>query len=107
MEQRRSALATAGACIAIAIAGVWFPLFMFWWYDESDHRSFTACFGLPIILMYAILATSRLKDAYWNRPDLRPQFRRTIVLGLAFLCWLPYVLLAVQLGLGFIYSARQ
>ena len=57
-------------------------------------------FSLPIILIFAVLATISLARAFWGGPQSRRWGRIALVLVLAALCWSPIALMGFGIVRG-------
>jgi hypothetical protein len=95
------ALFRSAAAIAIGVAGFWYPFWcdrQFAAFERSNHvdldtrMGFLYLFSLPIILVFAILATFSLARAFWGPPPSRGRGHIVLALVLAGLCWSPLAL---------------
>jgi hypothetical protein len=81
--------------VSVGVVGYWFPL---WWdrkYAEPDSRiGMLFLWSLPIILIYAVLATGSLVRAYHYAPSSRRLPRVVLLVALVGLCWSPVAIAA-------------
>ncbi len=94
------------AAIAIGVAGFWYPLWrdsQFAAFERQNHvdldtrMGFLYMFSLPVILIFAILATISLGRSYWSASGWT---RVALLLVLAVLCWSPLIFI----GIGMIWN---
>ena len=96
----------------MGVAGFWYPFWrdsQFAAFERQNHvdldsrMGFLYMFSLPIILVFAILATFSLARAFWGGSETRRWGRIALALALAGLCWSPVAFV----GIGIIRSAMQ
>jgi hypothetical protein len=88
----------SAAAVAIGVAGFWYPQWCDSQYaaferhnhvDLDSRMGFLYMFSLPIILVFAMLATFSLARAFWGGSPSRRWGRIALGLVLAGLCWSP------------------
>ena len=111
-NQLVDALVRSVAAVAIGVAGFWYPLWCdrhFAAFERHNHVDLDTrmgglyLFSLPIILVFAILATISLARAYRSVARSGRWGRLTLVLVLATLCWSP----VAYVGFGIVQSTRE
>lgn len=98
----KDALIRSAASVIVGALGYWIPLFSVLYYerlargaDLDDRIGFYFLWTLPIIIVYAILATIGLCRAYWSSTSAGRWVSLVLVLVLASLCWSPLICLGV------------
>jgi len=111
-NQLFDALLRSAAAVAIGVAGFWYPLWrdsQFAAFEKREHvdldtrMGFLYLFSLPIILIFATLASISLARAFRSVPRSGRWGRLTLVLVLAALCWSP----VAYVGFRIVQSIRQ
>jgi hypothetical protein len=82
--------------VVVGVIFFWIPLWIHSYFtrlahgaDIEDPVGVFLLFGLPIIIVFAILATISLKRAYLSAPSSSRVGRLVLVFGLAIFCWSP------------------
>lgn len=111
-KQLLDALLRSVAAVAIGVAGFWYPFWrdsQFAAFEKREHvdldtrMGFLYLFSLPIIVIFATLATISLARAYRSMPRSGRWGRLTLVMVLAALCWSP----VAYVGFGIVESSWQ
>jgi len=89
-------LVRSGISVVAGVVFFWIPLWFHSYFtqlapgaDVEDPVGAILFFGVPIITVFAILATISLKRAYLSVPGSNRVGRLVLVFGLAAVCWSP------------------
>jgi hypothetical protein len=101
-DQVRDALLRSAASVAVGGAGFWLPNWMDRYYgpESFDRIGFLYIWSLPIIVIYAVLATVSLVRAYRATVGFGRWGRLAVILGLAMLCWSPVACMGFRMIWG-------
>jgi hypothetical protein len=90
------------ACVAVAVAGFWYPL---WcehkWPGPDSRMGIVPCFAWPVIAFLAVRASRSIYRAFGKQGWKSIGVPVTLAIALALFCWLPVAFVTIQVVVGF------